>query len=139
MSTYHHLSSFKYVQSSFTNPFTVYFSGNRPFFCFKFKVERNQNYHREPILGTFWVKHSLVLSKTNFSAVPAPYCPVGFGEEDSVSFRPTLCGCEPGRFCTDRRLLETNQGHLPLQEHNTEDVLRVRQGWGEGVLFLLHP
>lgn len=70
--------------------------------------------------------------KTYLSAAPAPSCPVGFGKEASMSFQPTLCGCKPGRISTDRGLSEKKQGHPPLQQHGTEDVLTA----GGGSAFL---
>lgn len=53
-----------------------------------------------------------------------------------MSFQPTPRGCEPGRIGTDRGLSEKKQGHPPLQQHGTEDVLAA--GGGE-VLFCLAP
>ena len=147
MATYHHLSSFHnpniYSLVSESNSYCIFVSHS---------VNRLLN-SSETITpkwsaaSRFWLQrlfrdsHSgwstlyfLSKKQTNFGAAPAPFCPVGFGEADSMSFQPTLHGCVPVRICTDRRLLEKNQGH-----HYNNTAQRICSEPGGSAVSLSHP
>lgn len=145
MATYHHLSSFHnpniYSLASESNSYCIFVSHsvNRLFNSSETITPKWSTGSRFWLQGVFRESHSgwstlyfLSKKQTNFSAAPAPFCPVGFGEADSMSFQPTLHGCVPVRICTDRRLLEKNQGH---RYNNTAQ--RICSSQGE-VLCLSH-
>lgn len=66
--------------------------------------------------------------KPNFSVAPAPSCPVGFGEEDSMSFRPTR------RVWKDPR----RQRRTKVTHRYNNTVLRMFSQPGGRKCFLSH-